>query len=123
MPGTILVVDDDTLIREMVKDCLAPEGYSFTEASNGREALEQLERSTPDAVILDLFMPEQSGFETLLQIRQRLPELAVIIISSFDTPELIQAALRAGASSFIVKPFHPLEMVDAVQRLPMKGKP
>lgn len=122
MAGTILVVDDDSLIREMVKDSLAPEGYSFTEASNGREALELLERSPPDGVILDLFMPEQSGFDTLLQLHQRWPELGVIILSSLDAPALIEEALRSGASSFIVKPFHALELLEAVQRLPPPSK-
>jgi DNA-binding response OmpR family regulator len=123
MPATLLVVDDDTLIREMVKDSLAPQGYTFTEAKNGKDAIESLDRSRPDAVILDLLMPEQSGMDTLLKIRERAPDLPVIILSSLDTPELIQEALRAGANSFIIKPFHPMELLDAVQRLPLREKP
>lgn len=121
MPVTILVVDDDTLIREMVKDSLAPQGFVFLEAANGREAMEVLERSSADAVILDLLMPVQSGFDTLLQIRAKLPQLPVIILSSLDTQELIQEALIAGAASFIAKPFHPLELLDAVLRLSLPG--
>lgn len=123
MNATLLVVDDDTLLRTMVKDALADGGYTFTEASNGREALESLARSLPDAVILDLFMPELSGMDTLLQLRERAPTLPVLIVSSLDTPELMQAALDAGANGFITKPFHPLELLDAVQQLPIKGRP
>jgi DNA-binding response OmpR family regulator len=117
MVSSILVVDDDTLIRELVKDSLAPEGYSFIEASDGRQALIAFDRDRPDMVILDLLMPEQSGVETLTEIRRRSPSMGVIVLSSMDTPTLIEEALRAGASKFIAKPFHPIEMLDAVRQL------
>lgn len=123
MGATLLVVDDDTLIREMVKDSLAAGHYAFLEASNGREAIELIDRGPPDAVILDLLMPEQSGFDTLLQIRERAPALPVIILSSLDTPELVQEALAAGASSFIIKPFQPAELLEAVQHLEIQRRP
>ncbi len=113
----LLLVDDDRFVRTTLKDILAEHGYEFTEAANGREALERVQADEPDLVLLDLFMPEMSGIEALSRIRALKPEARVIVISSLDSEALIQQALDAGARSFIVKPFHPLEITSTIAQV------
>ena len=113
----ILVVDDDKFIRVAVCDSLRDAGYRFVEAENGDLALETLEHSDPSLVILDLFMPRRSGLETLGEIRKRRPELPVVILSSLDTEEMVEEARRLGASAFIGKPFHPMEITSTVRKM------
>lgn len=113
----ILVVDDDKFMRVAVCDSLKDDGYELVEAEHGDAALAQLDRISPDLVILDLFMPQKSGLETLGEIRKRDPELPVLILSSLDTTATIEEAIRLGATDFISKPFHPMEISLAVRKV------
>ena len=110
----ILIVDDDRFVRELLKDMLA--GHTLAEASNGEEALERLPAANPELVLLDLFMPKLSGLEALGKIREAAPSAKVVVISSLDAPAIVEQAKAAGASGFILKPFHPLEVQGAVEK-------
>jgi two-component system chemotaxis response regulator CheY len=114
---TILIVDDDLFVRTAVRDSLADHGYHMVEAADGDAALAQLEKVRADLVILDLFMPNRSGVETLAEIRRLYPSLKVLIVSSLDTESMVEDLKRQGANHFIAKPFHPLEMSMAVRQL------
>jgi PAS domain S-box-containing protein len=102
----LLVVDDDESNRDMFGRRLFRVGYDVRLASSGREALEVLEREKVDLVLLDLTMPELSGFDVLRQIRLAHPasELPVIIVTADHDSEGLVAALRAGANDYITKP-------------------
>jgi two-component system chemotaxis response regulator CheY len=113
--GPILIVDDDAFVRALLRDMLADQGHPLQEAENGQEALE-LQGPPPRVVLLDLFMPEMSGMEALVLIRHRWPETPVLVISSMDSERLVDEALAAGASGYITKPFHPMEIASAVER-------
>ena len=113
--GPILIVDDDAFVRTLLRDMLADQGHPLEEAENGQEALE-LQGPPPRVVLLDLFMPEMSGMEALVLIRNRWPEARVLVISSMDSERLVEEALAAGASGYITKPFHPMEIASAVER-------
>ena len=113
--GPILIVDDDAFVRTLLRDMLADQGHPLEEAENGHEALE-LQGPPPRVVLLDLFMPEMSGMEALVLIRNRWPEARVLVISSMDSERLVEEALAAGASGYITKPFHPMEIASAVER-------
>jgi two-component system chemotaxis response regulator CheY len=111
----ILIVDDDAFVRTLLRDLLAGRGHPLCEAGTGREAL-ALDGPAPQMVLLDLLMPEMSGMEALALIRERWPETPVLVISSMDSASLVDEALRAGATGYITKPFHPVEIASAVER-------
>lgn len=113
--GPILIVDDDAFVRTLLREMLADQGHPLREAENGQAALE-LDGPAPRVVLLDLFMPEMSGMEALALIRNRWPGTPVLVISSMDSERLVDEALAAGASGYITKPFHPMEIASAVER-------
>ena len=102
----VLVVDDDPAIRRLVIATLKRDGYEFSEAANGREALDRMRADHPDCVVLDLMMPLVSGWD-VLQERLHDPELIkipVIIVSANREPELIKV-MDKGICAFLPKPF------------------
>lgn len=113
----VLIVDDDRFARLVLREALElePEGYQVSEAGDGDEALERVRAEAPDLVLLDLFMPKRSGIQALTDIRAMAPSTRVVVISSLDSPALIEQAKQAGAVNFILKPFHPLEIQTAVR--------
>lgn len=114
--ATILIVDDDAFVRSLLKDVLEGRGHALLEAEDGREALELLGERVPQLVLLDLFMPRLSGMEALAMMRERWPSARVLVISSLDSERLVAQAMEAGASGYITKPFHPVEITSAVDR-------
>ncbi len=102
----VLVVDDDVSIRRLIAAALRRDGLAFTEAGNGKEALEIMRRDHPSVVVLDLMMPVLSGWE-VLQERARDPELRqipVILVSAARGPEVAEAVDK-GICAFLPKPF------------------
>src|SRR5262249_3694605 len=100
-----------------LKDALAETGYLLSEASNGEEAVDLASIERPDVVLLDLLMPKQSGLDALTKIRNLCPETRIIVISSLDSESLVDQALNAGAKGLVAKPFQPLEVLGAVQKV------
>ena len=102
----VLVVDDDVSIRRLIATALRRDGFAFTEAGNGKEALEIMRRDHPSVVVLDLMMPVLSGWEVLKE-RARDPELQqipVILVSAARGPEVAEAVDK-GICAFLPKPF------------------
>lgn len=112
----VLIVDDDAFVRTLLSDALGNSGYTLLEAQDGDEALERVKKDKPAVVLLDLFMPKKSGLDALRDIRGAHPPCKVLVISSLDSESLIDQALRSGASGFIAKPFHPLEIAEEVRK-------
>src|SRR3954468_12000248 len=90
----VLVVDDEFLIRWSIAETLADAGYSIAQASNAAETLRALEDDTPDVVLLDHRLPESIDLGLLARIRQRLPHAAVILMTAFGSPDLIDGAMQ-----------------------------
>ncbi|HWE82197.1 MAG TPA: response regulator [Gaiellaceae bacterium] len=114
----ILICDDEPTLRELMRISL-PATYSFVEASSAAEAIEAVEASHPDLVLLDVMMPGASGLSALEWIRAN-PESAetpVIVISAFSAEGDRQAALEAGATGFLKKPFDPGELEILAEEL------
>src|ERR1035438_3408198 len=103
--ANILVIDDEAGIRESLEVLLSLEGYSVRLAVDGEEGLRILDQETFDMVLLDLALPGQSGLELLPQIKERLPELPVIMITAYGTVDNVVEAVRAGAENFVQKPW------------------
>ena len=111
----VLIVDDDRLLRAMLKDALADVPCHVREADSGDAALSEIERQEPAVLLLDLIMPGRSGLELLKSLRAKGVKCRILVISSLDTESLVQQALADGAHGFLVKPFHPLEVQSVVR--------
>ncbi|WP_324260444.1 response regulator [Altererythrobacter sp. H2] len=117
--NTILVADDEPLMRELLEFRLAQRDYHPVTAADGREALARLEDSSPDAVVLDAMMPVHDGFEVLRRMRASCQHAhtPVIMLTARRGEKDIVEALEIGASDYLVKPFMPEELLARLARL------
>lgn len=118
--AAILVVDDSKVMRDMVVACLrAIAGTQFVHASSGLEAIEQLSLSPFDLMVLDLNMPDITGIEVLefLRGQDTLRALPVLIVTTRGDDQSREQVLKAGASSFLAKPFTPDAIIAEVRAL------
>lgn len=116
MSKSVLVADDAALMRMILRDVLGREGYTVSEAVNGRDAVERFSEVRPDAVILDITMPELDGLAAMREILQRDSEARIIIVSAQSRADVCETAMVAGAADFIAKPFLPQRLLDSVRR-------
>lgn len=115
--ATILVIDDNVLVQDMIKQALLRAGHAVETAANGRIGLKLMASRRFDFVVTDIVMPEQEGFETiqlLRQITRRLPILAVSGAGKLGRADLLDLARRMGATDVLPKPFEPAELVAKV---------
>jgi two-component system response regulator PilR (NtrC family) len=117
MADRILVVDDEKIIRESMSFILKKEGFSVNEAINGKEAYEKLLNESYDLIITDLEMPEMKGIELLDKAMHINPQTLVVIITAYGSLETAIAALRKGASDYILKPIEFDELLVKIRRL------
>ena len=103
--GRVLIIDDEAAIRESLQILLEDDGYEVVNAQDGEEGLAVLDSQAVDLVLLDFQLPDRNGLEILKDIRERDPELAVIMITAYGTPENAVAAIKGGAANFIAKPW------------------
>jgi response regulator RpfG family c-di-GMP phosphodiesterase len=113
---TILVVDDEQVIREILADFLTMEGFNVRTAKDGQAALTELSRTHFDLVLSDLKMPNMGGIELLESISQHTPNMITIIMTGFGTVETAIDAMKRGAYDYIMKPFKMEEVVHTVRR-------
>ncbi|MFN2114687.1 MAG: response regulator transcription factor [Anaerolineae bacterium] len=119
---TILVVEDEPSIREVVSLYLARAGYSVREASDGRAALDYLSAETPDLVVLDLALPEVDGLEITRWLRDRGDTPIIMLTARREESERV-LGLEAGADDYVVKPFSPPELVSRVRAVLRRAQP
>jgi DNA-binding NtrC family response regulator len=112
--ATILIIDDDKLIRWSLSTVLGRVGYQVHEAATAKEGLAAVEGSTPDLVLLDIMLPDMDGFAVLESIRRTHPELPVLTMTADATPETARQALRLGARGHLEKPCDSAVLQDAV---------
>jgi DNA-binding NtrC family response regulator len=117
MADSILIVDDEEIIRESLSFILAKEGYSVREAPNGRAAVELMRDNAFDLVLTDLEMPEMKGIELLEYVTNASPETLVVIITAYGSIDTAIAALRKGAVDYILKPVEFDELLVKIDRL------
>lgn len=114
----ILVVDDAKVIRMVIKQILTRHGFQVAgEAGNGREALEKYKELKPDAVTMDIIMPEVDGIQGLKEILAFDKQAKVIMISAIDQHDSLTDAIRNGATDYVVKPFEDDRMVTALNNI------
>jgi two-component system, chemotaxis family, chemotaxis protein CheY len=119
MPSTILVADDCSIMRRMVREALEPEGHEVIEASDGRAALAALERTTAGLVITDMIMPEIDGLALIraLRVSDRYRKTPILMLTVEGDQTVKQEGRAAGASAWVVKPFRPDQLRQAVHHL------
>ncbi len=111
----VLVVDDAAFMRKMVGDALAKGGHEVIgEASNGVEAVASYQALRPDITTLDITMPEKDGLAALREIMALDPTARVVMCSALGQESKVLEAVKSGAKDFVVKPFKPDRVIDAV---------
>ncbi|MFC4810369.1 response regulator transcription factor [Paenibacillus sp. GCM10023250] len=113
---TLLVVDDDPHIRELVRLFLVREGFQVVEAEDGEEALRMLETAQPQLAILDVMMPNMDGWELCRELRRNTELPVLMLTAKGETSQKIKG-FELGADDYLVKPFEPLELVARVRAL------
>ncbi|MEW6182208.1 MAG: response regulator [Bacillota bacterium] len=117
----ILIVDDQSEIREILEMFFLTEGHSTNQAKNGREAIKIAFASKPDLVFLDVKMPVLDGFGALKEIRQLTPEVEVVMMTACPEVDFITRAFKEGAVGFLGKPFD-MAAVKAILQGVLKKK-
>jgi two-component system chemotaxis response regulator CheY len=111
----ILVVDDAAFMRKMVKDALAAAGHEVVgEAGNGVEAVARFQELKPDLMTLDITMPEKDGLAALADVMGADPSARVVMCSALGQESKVLEAIKLGAKDFVVKPFQPARVIEAV---------
>lgn len=113
--NSVLVVDDDSMMREILKLILRGGEYPIAgEASNGEDAISLCTELNPAIVLLDINLPQMDGLQVLASIRLSLPETKVIMVSAEASLDKVRDAIAKGASGFIVKPFNPTLVLERI---------
>lgn len=117
MSQRILIVDDAAFMRMMIKDILTKNGFEVVgEAENGQVAIEKYKELKPDLVTMDITMPEMDGIQAVKKIREIDSSARIIICSAMGQQAMVIDAIQAGAKDFIVKPFQPDRVIEAVRK-------
>ncbi|HWR43156.1 MAG: cheY 1 [Sporomusa sp.] len=113
----VLVVDDAAFMRMMIKDILSKNGYDVVgEAENGLKAVEKYQELKPDLTTMDITMPEMDGITAVKEIKKVDPAAKVIMCSAMGQQAMVIEAIQSGARDFIVKPFQPDRVLEAVRK-------
>jgi DNA-binding response OmpR family regulator len=121
MPQTILIVDDEAKLRQMIRLYLEQENYRVVEASNGRDALFVARKSKPDLVILDLMMPEMNGYD-FMRAYSKEAEVPVIMLTARVEDQDKILGLELGADDYVTKPFNVRELTARVRAVLRRGQ-
>ncbi|MFG1690708.1 response regulator [Gemmatimonadota bacterium] len=116
--ASILVIDDDPSVREVLRKVLERAGHTVLDAKDGKQALRMFARNPTDVVISDMYMPEMNGIEFLIRVREAFPEARIIAMSGggfLDQESVLAAASKLGAVGVLEKPFSPEECLEVVQ--------
>jgi CheY-like chemotaxis protein len=118
-PATILVCDDEAVLRALVRASLDDHGYAIVEARDGDQALELARAERPDLIVIDMMMPGRSGTEVVAEIRadEELRTTPIVMLTARAQVTDRAAALAAGVDRFLAKPFSPLELAETIEEL------
>ena len=114
----ILIVDDASFMRMMIKDILTKNGFEVVgEAENGAKAIEKFKELDPELVIMDITMPEMDGIQAVKEIKNIDPNSKIVMCSAMGQQAMVIEAIQAGAKDFIVKPFQADRVIEAVKKV------
>ena len=113
---SILIVDDELMMRNLLEKILSREGYQIHTKEDGVSALEFIDNNHVDIVISDMKMPRMDGFELLTAVKEKYPEIGMIIMTTYGDSYSVKDALLLGADEYITKPFKSYEISLVVER-------
>jgi len=114
----VLVCDDAIFMRTMISDILSGAGYDVVgEAETGVQAIDRYKELKPDLVTMDIVMPDMGGIDAVREIVKGDPNAKILMCSAMGQQALVVEAIQAGAKDFVVKPFQPSRVLEAVQRV------
>ena len=116
----ILVTDDASFMRMMLKDILTKQGHEIFEAKDGAECVSEYQKNKPDMVTLDITMPNMDGLAAMKKLREIDPDVKAVMCSAMGQQAMVIEAIQSGAKDFIVKPFQPDRVIEAVNKV-LKG--
>jgi two-component system chemotaxis response regulator CheY len=114
---TIMVVDDAQFMRVRLTKLLVSNGFEVVEAENGEEAVKTYQAVKPNAVLMDITMPQKDGLEALGEIKAFDPNAKVIMLTALGQESMVVQAVQAGAKDYVVKPFDPNRVMMALQKI------
>lgn len=118
MAHSVLVCDDAIFMRTMIADILSSAGYEVVgEAETGAQAVQKYQQLKPDLVTMDIVMPDMGGIDAVREICKTDPDAKILMCSAMGQQALVVEAIQAGAKDFVVKPFQPSRVLEAVQRV------
>ena len=118
MSSTVLICDDAIFMRTMIGDILRQAGFDVVgEAENGAQAVSKYRELRPDFVTMDIVMPDMGGIDAVREIMKEDPRAKILMCSAMGQQALVIEAIQAGARDFVVKPFQPSRVLEAVQRV------
>lgn len=112
---SILVVDDELLIRDLLYDFFTGQGWAISVAENGQKALDILRQKKVDLVLTDLKMPHMDGIDLTTKVRQDYPDIPVVVMTGYPSVESAVAALRQRVADYITKPFNINELCKSIE--------
>jgi DNA-binding NarL/FixJ family response regulator len=120
----VLIVDDHAIVRRGLRELLSDEfhGAAFVEASDARQALEQLRKKQWDVVLLDIMLPGKSGLDLLKELRAEWPKLPVLVLSGYPEDQFAVRVLKAGAGGYMTKESAPEELAKAIRKVLAGGR-
>ena len=113
----ILIVDDAEFLRVRITKLLKGDGHEVVEASNGLVAIDVYSSEKPDAVLMDITMPEMDGLAALKEIRALDSEARIVMLTALGQESVVLDAIKAGAKDFVVKPFEPDRVLAAIEKV------
>ena len=116
----ILVVDDDAIVIKSCRRILEAEGFEVTTVPSADEALEKIKNYDFDLLLIDVKMPKHDGIFLMREIKKNWPDIPIIVMSGYPTPETIADVLKLGATQFIPKPFKPDEFMKSIKQVIQK---
>ena len=117
----VLVVDDDAIVIKSCRRILEVEGFEVMAVRSADEALENIKNFGFSLLLIDIKMPKRDGIFLIREIKKEWPEIPILVMSGYPTPETIAAVLKSGATQFIPKPFRLDELIQAVHQVIQSG--
>jgi len=118
MARTVLICDDALFMRTMLAEIMEQAGFEVVgQAATGAEAVRMYRELKPDIVTMDIIMPDMGGIEAVKSIINEFPDANIVMCSAMGQQALVIEAIQAGARDFVVKPFQPARVLEAVQRV------
>lgn len=117
-----LIVDDDQIVLDSCRRVLEADGFEVYLVPGAEKALEALENNTYELLLIDVKMPGRDGMYLMRKVKAQWPQVPIVVMSGYPTPETIADGFKLGAELFIAKPFTPDELLEAVHQVLLKGE-